>query len=63
MNDAQRQALWRDVGESNSRLQHLIGGVCRLVARSREVLGRQQPEVGAPVGANETGERASRPKS
>jgi hypothetical protein len=50
MDDPQRDALWRDVRQQNTRLQKLIDAITQLVARSREVLRRQRPEDGAPAG-------------
>ena len=56
MDDAQRDALWKDVAEQNSRLRQLIEGVAQLVARSRQVLRRQRPEDSAPAGSNKATE-------
>jgi hypothetical protein len=49
MNGAEREVLLNEVREQNSRLQQLIDKIAQLVARSREVLRRQRPEVSAPV--------------
>jgi len=47
MDDPQRDSLWQEVREQNSRLQQLIDAIPKLVARSRDVLRRQRPEVDA----------------
>jgi hypothetical protein len=50
MDDPQRDALWQEARDQNSRLRHLIEVITQLVARSRDVLRRQRPEDSAPVG-------------
>ena len=50
MDDPQRDTLWQEVRDQNSRLRHLIEVITQLVARSRDVLRRQRPEDSAPAG-------------
>jgi hypothetical protein len=47
LDDQERNALWQETREQNSRLQQLIDAIIQLIARSREVLWRQRPEDGA----------------
>ena len=47
LDDRERNALWEETREQNSRLQQLIDAIIQLIARSREVLWRQRPEDSA----------------
>ena len=44
MDDQERNALWADARERNSRLQQLIESIAQLLGRSRDVLRREPPD-------------------
>jgi len=50
MDDPEREALWQESREQNSRLRALIETIAQLIARSRDVLRRQRPEDSASAG-------------
>jgi len=44
VDDQERNSLWEDARERNSRLQQLIDAIVQLLGRSRDVLRRERPE-------------------
>jgi hypothetical protein len=54
LDDQEREALWEETREQNSRLQQLIDAITQLIARSRAMVWRQGPEDGAPAGEDKS---------